>query len=195
MRIRLTVTHTEEAAPPQTYHYDRASVTIGRAPSNDLVLEDETRVVSKRHAMIRSDGRRLTLRDLGSKNHTFLNGDRIAPGVSYSLAAGADVMVGPFRVAAEIERATGGAGRWASFAPPGPNPFEQDARTLAKVVAGLRRTLRGDGAEHADDALDDALAAAFGTGGDAAWLAAGLREHRPAGDQTVAPGLRADPKK
>lgn len=192
MRIRLTVTHTEGAAPPQTYVYDQPSVTLGRAPGNDLVLEDETCVVSKRHAEIGVDGDRLTIRDLGSKNYTFLDGDRIAPGAAYGLSADTDVAMGPFRVAASMERAAPAEDLERTvFAPSFINPFKEDAEALAEIVGRLRRTLHDAGVGRAEEALDDALGAAFGPGGDAAWLAAGLRgQPLAAAEQTspTAPG-------
>jgi pSer/pThr/pTyr-binding forkhead associated (FHA) protein/NADPH-dependent 2,4-dienoyl-CoA reductase/sulfur reductase-like enzyme len=49
---------------------DQASV--GRGPGNDLTLADPG--VSGRHALIRWDGRRFVLEDLGSRNHSYING-------------------------------------------------------------------------------------------------------------------------
>ena len=53
------------------FHPDR--LTIGRAPTNSIRLEDET--VSSLHAEIERVGPgKYVLRDLGSKNGTFLDG-------------------------------------------------------------------------------------------------------------------------
>jgi pSer/pThr/pTyr-binding forkhead associated (FHA) protein len=52
-----------------------AVLTIGRGPDNDLVLEDSQ--VSHRHAQIRHTGGFAFLYDLGSKNGTYLNGERV----------------------------------------------------------------------------------------------------------------------
>jgi len=52
--------------------------TIGRAPDSTLVIGHNR--VSARHAEIRWDGRRWLLRDLGSRNGTWHNDQRIAPG-------------------------------------------------------------------------------------------------------------------
>ncbi|MFQ5593354.1 MAG: FHA domain-containing protein [Anaerolineae bacterium] len=51
----------------------RDAVSIGREDNNDIVLPD--RRVSRLHAMIEREGDRYYIRDCGSKNGTFVNGD------------------------------------------------------------------------------------------------------------------------
>jgi hypothetical protein len=51
-------------------------VTIGRGLDNDVVLEDAS--VSRHHAQLTRDGSRLEVRDLGSRNGTWVNAARIA---------------------------------------------------------------------------------------------------------------------
>jgi uncharacterized RDD family membrane protein YckC len=50
-------------------------LTIGRDPSNDLVLPDA--MVSRRHAVIEHRGRQFYLRDCSSANGSVVNGDRV----------------------------------------------------------------------------------------------------------------------
>ena len=50
-------------------------LTIGRDPSNDLVLPDA--MVSRRHAVIENRGRQFFLRDCSSANGSVVNGDRV----------------------------------------------------------------------------------------------------------------------
>ena len=50
--------------------------TIGRGPSNDLVIADP--LVSGKHAEIRLSGRAYRLTDLGSRNGTFLGEERVS---------------------------------------------------------------------------------------------------------------------
>jgi hypothetical protein len=52
-------------------------LTVGRLPDNDLVVDDPS--VSKRHAVLRWDNvaRRCTVKDLGSRNGTTINGDYV----------------------------------------------------------------------------------------------------------------------
>ena len=64
-------------------HFGDQPITLGRDPKNALVLRDEG--ISQVHAEVRLEGTRLHLRDLGSKNGTFVNDERI---VSRMLEAG-----------------------------------------------------------------------------------------------------------
>jgi|Deesub1362B_J571_1020462.scaffolds.fasta_scaffold03713_2 pSer/pThr/pTyr-binding forkhead associated (FHA) protein len=50
-------------------------LTIGRRPTNDIYLSDPS--VSRQHAEIVLEGGRAVVRDLGSHNGTFLNGERV----------------------------------------------------------------------------------------------------------------------
>ncbi len=53
----------------------RTLVSIGRDPSNDVVLPDA--MVSRRHAVIEYRGNRYYLRDCNSSNGSLVNGDRV----------------------------------------------------------------------------------------------------------------------
>src|SRR5690606_30813126 len=74
----------------QGLNLDKPTVTIGRAPGNDLVLPHPS--VSGRHAQINKmpDGK-FQIRDLGSTNGTYLNGVRISTAVA---GAGDRVTIG-----------------------------------------------------------------------------------------------------
>jgi len=68
-----------ESAPPQVVGQNddlpEDSLTIGRSRSNSIVLDDM--LVSRRHVVITADDEGLLLRDLGSRNGTFVNGRRV----------------------------------------------------------------------------------------------------------------------
>lgn len=53
---------------------------IGRNPDCDIVLDNDT--VSKKHARIRRDGHGFVIADMGSRNHTWVNGRRITAQVA-----------------------------------------------------------------------------------------------------------------
>jgi len=63
----------------RTVRFERAVITIGRHPTNDLALDPERDLdASSRHAEIRLYGEEAHLVDLGSSNGTFVNGLRLA---------------------------------------------------------------------------------------------------------------------
>ncbi|TBN56530.1 FHA domain-containing protein [Glaciihabitans arcticus] len=72
---------------------DADVTTVGRHPDADIFLDDVT--VSRRHAEFLRSGRSFQVKDLGSLNGTYLNGERIdtAP-----LSDRAEVQVGKFRL-------------------------------------------------------------------------------------------------
>jgi hypothetical protein len=65
---------------------------IGRAAHCALSLPEAH--VSSEHAVLAWDGSRWTLRDLGSRNGTFVNGERASAGATLNLAPGARLALG-----------------------------------------------------------------------------------------------------
>ncbi len=64
------------SGPAELFPLDRERVTIGRGDQNDVALRDD-RLVSQVHAVIESYGASFSLRDLGSSNGTFVNGQSL----------------------------------------------------------------------------------------------------------------------
>jgi pSer/pThr/pTyr-binding forkhead associated (FHA) protein len=73
---------------------DADLTTVGRHPEADIFLDDVT--VSRRHAEFLRSGSRFDVRDLGSLNGTYLDGERIVE--QAHLSDGAEVQVGKFRL-------------------------------------------------------------------------------------------------
>lgn len=71
----------------------QAHNSIGRHPNNTVQVLD--RIVSKEHCHIDLVNGRYVLRDLGSLNGTYVNGERVDRGV---LVNGAEVRIGKFRL-------------------------------------------------------------------------------------------------
>lgn len=63
---------------------------LGRGPETVAVLENDT--ISRRHARIRISGASATLEDLGSKNGTFLGGEKVSGSVA--LTNGDEISLG-----------------------------------------------------------------------------------------------------
>lgn len=62
--------------PNRTFSLDKEVITIGRGADNDIVVDDPE--VSRHHARLTRRGHDWILEDLGSRNGTFVNGQRIS---------------------------------------------------------------------------------------------------------------------
>lgn len=56
-----------------TFYLDRDELTIGRDPESDIFLNDVT--VSRNHAVVERSGEDVSVRDVGSLNGTYVNGE------------------------------------------------------------------------------------------------------------------------
>lgn len=76
------------------------AVTIGQAASNDVSLPFD-RTVSRSHCVVERIASRWSVRDLSSRNGTFVNGERILG--QQPLRAGDEIRVGSVRFVARID--------------------------------------------------------------------------------------------
>ncbi|MFM6967278.1 MAG: FHA domain-containing protein [Rhodoluna sp.] len=79
---------------------DQEVTTVGRHPNADIFLDDVT--VSRRHAEFLRDGAKFTIRDLGSLNGTYFDGQRIDEAHVFD---GSEVQIGKFRLTFFASRA------------------------------------------------------------------------------------------
>jgi ABC transport system ATP-binding/permease protein len=75
----------------QIVHFDSRRLTIGRDPTNDVVLADPN--VSRFHAEVVAKDGAIELMDLGSRNGTRLDGELVQRAL---VTAGAEIGIGPF---------------------------------------------------------------------------------------------------
>jgi pSer/pThr/pTyr-binding forkhead associated (FHA) protein len=122
--------------------YDRelgqAETQIGKGPRNDLVIADPA--VSSAHAMIRDEGGQYVVSDLGSRNGTFVNGQRLTQ--PQRLQHGDVISIGltklTFRMAnADDTSATLATNRTLIIQRPAAAPMTEETLASAAVAAGL----------------------------------------------------------
>jgi pSer/pThr/pTyr-binding forkhead associated (FHA) protein len=78
----------------------RRGLTIGRAPQNDVVLDDPEQTVSRYHAELREHDGGYVLIDLNSQNGTWVDAQKID---RIAMRAGVPVAIGPYRLVLEHE--------------------------------------------------------------------------------------------
>jgi pSer/pThr/pTyr-binding forkhead associated (FHA) protein len=105
--------------PLKTYNFTGKQITIGRLPENDIVIDNLA--VSRQHAVITATKAGYVLRDLGSKNGTFLGGAQVSEA---PLKNGDVIVIGKYEIAFQV-----------------PAPEEGPAITLDQtvIVPGYRR--------------------------------------------------------
>jgi hypothetical protein len=113
---------------------DSERLTVGTLESNDLFVDADG--VSRVHAVFERFGDTWTLRDLGSRNGTFVNGGRIIG--ERALHSGDEILLGRLRLTYRGPTATGKETTAIAPAPP-ITPREHDV-----LVALCRPLLTGD---------------------------------------------------
>lgn len=100
MPVKLLVTKrgSREGDASDAFVFDQDRITIGRDSSNLLVLPDERKVVGRQHAEIHQSGNMYQLVDLGSKNFTYLQGERLEARRPHPLEEGDVVRIGDFEI-------------------------------------------------------------------------------------------------
>lgn len=112
---------------------DSRRVTLGKAPTNDVVFDFDAKV-SRLHAVLERMSGRWCVRDLSSSNGTFVNGERIW--AERPLRHGDEIRVGQTRLLFRAEAPTTDVTATESdLAPPQLTPRERD------VLIGLCRPL------------------------------------------------------
>lgn len=109
-------------AAPELVPLTGQRTTIGRADASDIHLDDTT--VSDLHAVIESYGSSFALRDLGSLNGTFVNGERLV--TERRLRGGDEIRLGQARLVFRSEGADDRASTDASDGPPDLTRRERD---------------------------------------------------------------------
>ncbi len=164
MPVKLLVTRTTDDSSPDEYVFDRDTITIGRDASSHLTLPDLKRVVSKRHAELRRQKGTYQIVDLGSKNFTYLNDERLQSSQPYDLKYGDLIRIGDFEIRLEPELAQVPDHDGTVFDVHFVNPFADDAAKLTEALYGIRRSFELEAPSRREDALREALRETFVAG-------------------------------
>lgn len=84
---------TRGAVSGSRYLLDEDTVTVGRDPHADILLDDST--VSRSHAVFHRSNGKFTVQDSGSLNGTYVNRKRVDEAVLHN---GDEIMIGKFRL-------------------------------------------------------------------------------------------------
>jgi hypothetical protein len=111
----------------QVYDLERPVIRVGRIAEMDIVIDNVS--VSRRQAEIQREGDGWVVRDIGSSNGTFVNGERLTG--DRKLQAGDEIAIGKYSLF--FERAGAAAEAAPAVAPAAPAP-----RAAARPAAAAR---------------------------------------------------------
>ena len=111
-------------------------LTVGKDASNDVALNDDPNV-SRLHAVLERFPAGWSIRDLGSRNGTYVNGQRLMSAAT--LRAGDEIRLGQVRVVFRGESPSSGDETASIVAPPSLTPRERDV-----LIELCRPLLSGD---------------------------------------------------
>jgi len=98
MKVRLSVQHKKANVKTVVLHSD---AVIGR--SKDCNLRLASGQISRKHCQLLIDDERVAIRDLGSSNGTYLNGNKLEPNTETLLSTGDEISVGSVSFKVEYE--------------------------------------------------------------------------------------------
>jgi pSer/pThr/pTyr-binding forkhead associated (FHA) protein len=131
MSAKIKITKDNQPQWSQEYVFDQETIAIGRDDTNDLRLESTTSVVSRQHAQIKQHGDSYRIVDLNRRNFTFVNGEKLRPGVEYEVKDGDRIKICDIDLHFFVERSQGEPEAVPKPAEEFPNPFVEDVKGLA----------------------------------------------------------------
>src|SRR5262249_54041451 len=117
-RVMPKLTLVLDRKTVNVYDLEGPVIQVGRAPGLEIVINNAS--VSRQPAEIRREGDGWVVRDIGSSNGTFVNGERL--NADRALRPGDEISFGQFLLFFERDLATARAG--APAAAPAPAPAE-----------------------------------------------------------------------
>ncbi|HVB25510.1 MAG TPA: FHA domain-containing serine/threonine-protein kinase [Ktedonobacteraceae bacterium] len=93
-RLIITLLETEES---REVLVEQDEITLGRAGSSDILLEQDT-LTSRHHALLKREGQHYLLYDQRSANGVFVNGQKLASETGYTLADGDHINIGNYEI-------------------------------------------------------------------------------------------------
>jgi type VI secretion system FHA domain protein len=141
MSLTLSVHTYRDGAPAQPLfrRFDRLGGALGRAPGNELVLEDPGKYISRVHARVEFRDGAYCLVDVGS-NPSLVNERPVGPCRHVALADGDRITIGDYQLVASVEVEA------APVLPPSPLQFEPQAPAApAALPANPDDSLAGAG--------------------------------------------------
>ena len=102
MILKLSLTKQSDSSISEQLEFNRFPVFLGRENSNQVVLPDPLKIISRKHAKIINTEGILQLVDLESANFTYLNDNKILPNEENALQSNDKIRIGDYELEVKL---------------------------------------------------------------------------------------------
>ncbi len=104
MKLLITLRKISDPSFIKMLEFTEYPVKLGRESDNEIILEDQRKIISRSHAKILDTEEIIKIVDLGSSNFTYLNGERIFPNSEIPLKSGDIIKIGDYEMDVVLEQ-------------------------------------------------------------------------------------------
>ncbi len=155
MPIKLVVSKEGDSGEQKEHVYNKGQVLIGRELDCDLQLEGTKSVVSRKHALIKQTESGFQIEDLNSRNCTYLNDEKLKPGVAFDLKSGDIIHICDFFLKFDVERHE--TRYIEKTILDSPNPFLRQAAQLVSLLSQISTDFDRETLDRKEEALREAF--------------------------------------
>jgi len=103
MAINIIITKPKNRNFKKELVFHKFPILIGRDSQNDIQLEDKNKIISRVHAKLINNNDIIEIIDLGSRNYTFLNSEKIKAQIGYALNENDTFMIGDYKFSWSVQ--------------------------------------------------------------------------------------------
>jgi len=155
MPIKLVVSKEGDSGEQKEHVYNKGQVLIGRELDCDLQLEGTKSVVSRKHALIKQTESGFQIEDLNSRNCTYLNDEKLKPGVAFDLKSGDIIHICDFFLKFDVERHETRYVEKTIL--DSPNPFLRQAAQFVSLLSQISTDFDRETLDRKEEALKEAF--------------------------------------
>jgi hypothetical protein len=155
MPIKLNVSKEGDSGWQKEHVFDKEQVLIGRELNCDLQLEGIKSVVSRKHALIKQTDSGFQIEDLNSRNCTYLNDEKLKPGIAFDLKSGDIIHICDFYLKFDVERQETRYVEKTIL--DSPNPFLRQAAQFVSLLSQISQDFDRETVDRKEEALKEAF--------------------------------------
>jgi hypothetical protein len=154
MPIKFTVYKGKEHTLYLEQEMEQEEIKIGRDETNHIVLSDDKKIISREHAHIKFENDTYYLSDVGSRNGTFINKNRLKPNYPYVLDDASEFSLGDYIVRITLTQPQPQRVEETVFLS---NPYQPDVQALVNLLTAIEEKYQNQDPALRDDFLKQAL--------------------------------------